>query len=76
MVLYVRRVLSDRIKAVRWDDLRLTQSQLADKLGVHPMTVSRWERGERTPDADVVAEIARLTGWVPVEWFYLDEEDA
>jgi transcriptional regulator with XRE-family HTH domain len=27
----------------------LTQSDLAELLGVHPMTVSRWERGEVEP---------------------------
>jgi DNA-binding transcriptional regulator YiaG len=28
--------------------LELTQEGLAAQLGVHPMTVSRWERGERS----------------------------
>ena len=30
-------------------ELRLTQVQLAQLLGVHPLTVSRWERGEVNP---------------------------
>ncbi len=30
--------------------LRLSQVALAGELGVHPMTVSRWERGARTMD--------------------------
>lgn len=32
-------------------DLKLNQTQLAGLLGVHPMTVSRWERGDVKPSA-------------------------
>lgn len=31
--------------------LALTQHELADLLGVHAMTVSKWERGSLGPDA-------------------------
>jgi len=30
-------------------DARVSQSRLAEELGVHWTTVARWERGERTP---------------------------
>ena len=40
--------------------LRLTQAQLAAKLGVHEMTVSRWERGT----GQVPAPVARLIRFV------------
>jgi DNA-binding transcriptional regulator YiaG len=33
------------IKALR-REIGLTQEQFADHLGIHPMTVSKWERGE------------------------------
>jgi transcriptional regulator with XRE-family HTH domain len=36
----------DEMKAAR-ARLGLTQVQLAAELGVHPITVSRWETGER-----------------------------
>ena len=36
------------IAAVR-TGLGVTQVQLAQLLGVHPLTVSRWERGDLTP---------------------------
>jgi transcriptional regulator with XRE-family HTH domain len=39
--------------------LALTQAQLAEKLGVDPMTLSRWERGlHRIPEP--VAQLVKL----------------
>lgn len=35
------------LKAIRTDSLRLTQQELADKLGVQRNTVARWEMGIR-----------------------------
>lgn len=36
------------IRQIR-EHLHLTQVQLAQLLGVHPLTVSKWERGELQP---------------------------
>ena len=38
------------IRRIR-DGLGLTQGQLAELLGVHPLTVSKWERGLLEPSA-------------------------
>jgi transcriptional regulator with XRE-family HTH domain len=38
----------------------VTQAQLAQELGVHPLTVSRWERGERAPRGAQAAQYARV----------------
>lgn len=38
----------DEIVAIR-TGLGFTQVQLAQLLGVHPLTVSKWERGELSP---------------------------
>jgi DNA-binding transcriptional regulator YiaG len=40
----------------------VTQSELAARLSVHPMTVSRWERGERSipgPVAVLMEQMAK-----------------
>lgn len=39
---------SEELKTVR-EALRLTQSQLAQLLGVHEITISKWERGHGKP---------------------------
>lgn len=40
----------------------LTQQQLADAVGVHRMTVHRWERAQRLPDAYQLALLAATYG--------------
>ena len=39
----------------------LTQKQLAEALGVEPITVSRWERGVTTPSLPRLRRVAELT---------------
>jgi transcriptional regulator with XRE-family HTH domain len=39
----------------------LTQKQLAQELGVEPITVSRWERGVTSPSLARLRRIAQLT---------------
>jgi transcriptional regulator with XRE-family HTH domain len=40
----------------------LTQSQLADMLGVSYQAVSKWERGENLPDAYTLLDLAKIYG--------------
>ena len=47
----------------------MTQERAAEKLGVNPQTVSRWECGTTLPDVLMLPEIARLYG-VTVDDFY------
>lgn len=40
----------------------MTQKQIADKLGVLPKTVSKWETGHGFPDTSLLTELAKLLG--------------
>lgn len=35
----------------------ITQKQLADKIGAYQKDVSRWEKGEHTPNIEAIADI-------------------
>ena len=41
-------------------ELGLTQEQLADRLGVTPPAVNKWEKGISCPDISILAPLARL----------------
>jgi transcriptional regulator with XRE-family HTH domain len=58
--------LGERIKQARGG---MTQRDLADKLGVDPITVSRWERGVIELSVRRVRQIADATE-TPLEFFY------
>lgn len=49
--------VSARIKERR-KELKLTQQELADKIGVSLMTVLRWEKGERTPNTSIMPQLS------------------
>ena len=38
--------------------MRLTQSELSEKLNVSPQAVSNWERGEALPDVSILLDLA------------------
>lgn len=56
------------IRAVR-RKLRLSQSELAEKLETSAMAISRWERGEFEPSADAYLRLGKLMG-DPLCWFF------
>lgn len=62
-----------RIKSFRLQH-DLTQKQLAQKIDVDPITVSRWERGETHPSDLYRVRIARALGVHPND--LLSEEAA
>lgn len=62
-------VIGDRIKEARTEYLAFTQRDLADKLGIDQINVSRWERGVSEPRLTHIRAIAKLAG-LPVNWFF------
>ena len=59
---------SVRFYLAEWREHRgLTQQQLANRLGVTGVTVSRWETGQRQPDWDAEADIAKALNADPVD---------
>lgn len=50
----------------------ITQETLARELGVWPLTVWRWEKGERTPRKKDAQRISTLTG-IPVPHLLMGE---
>ena len=63
-----------RIRKLRLEELQLKQREFADKLGVQPITVSRWERGATRPSDLHRVLLARLGRCHPND--FLDEEVA
>src|SRR5260370_15089218 len=55
-----------RVRAAR-QAARLTQRQVADRLGVHFTVVANWEAGRRIPRVDRLGELARQLGVRPAE---------
>ncbi|MCL2235166.1 MAG: helix-turn-helix domain-containing protein [Defluviitaleaceae bacterium] len=51
--------VGDFIKSKR-KELKLTQTHIADELGVTAQAVSKWERGENMPDVGFIPDIAKM----------------
>lgn len=51
-------MLSDNIRKLR-KLIGLKQSELAEKTGVHQKDISRWENGERIPNATSLSKLAK-----------------
>lgn len=53
--------LSENIKKARLER-KLTQEQLAEKLGVSPQAVSKWETSETYPDGALLVSLSNALG--------------
>lgn len=59
-----------RIHLAEWRALRgLTQAQLAQRIGVTDMTISRWERGTALLNTAVMAAIAEVLKIEPADLY-------
>ena len=61
-----RKFIGGRIKAYR-KDKGITQAVVADALGCEIATVSRYERGDTTPDSEQLLLLAKLLAVTPME---------
>ena len=57
--------LGDHIRARRLD-LNLLQKQIADQIGVHPLTITNWESNESPPETRFIPAIIRFLGYDPL----------
>ena len=65
--------LSEKIKRIR-SRLGLNQTEMAKKLGIHPQPLSRYERGELSPSAELLIHIAQRLNINPI-WLLYDTGD-
>jgi len=56
----MKMTLGERIRKARKG--KMTQAELAEKIGVHEITIRRWELGERLPDTDSIQKISQVLG--------------
>ncbi len=66
--------LNERIRLAR-KRTGLTQEQLAEKIGIAFQTLNKYEKGHRLPDAEVLRQIAIITG-VDAGWLLTGEEES
>jgi len=66
--------IGETIRTLRLRD-KMTQEQLADRLGVSYQSISRWENGITYPDIDFLPAIARLFS-VTLEQLFGEEDEA
>lgn len=69
--------LAEHVVHLRTKMLLLSQWELAKKLGVNPVQVSRWERGKAEPSFTHLRAMAALAEVEPA-WFFteISEEEA
>lgn len=57
----IKNIVAENISTLRQMN-HMTQAELGEKLNYSDKTISKWERGESTPDISVLVEIAGLFG--------------
>ncbi len=53
--------LEQRLSALR-KDKKISQQELAEKAGIHPNVLGRYERGEATPSVEMASKLANALG--------------
>ena len=74
-MLKTRKILRHNLKRYR-KMAGLTQEEVAQRLGVSPQTVARWEQGARIPSVEHLEELADLYGIDVADFFISPSEGA
>ena len=53
---------------IRRKEAKLTQSELAEKLGVSDRAVSKWENGNCMPDCGIIPELCKTLNELDCVW--------
>ena len=69
----IKKILGARIQYIR-KSLKMTQEQLAERIGIEPQNVSRIEIGKNYPAPDNLTKIAAALGVEVYELFVFGEE--
>lgn len=69
----LKQIIADNVSSLR-REAGMTQAELAEKLNYTDKAVSKWERGESSPDISVLKTIADLFG-VTVDYLITEEHD-
>lgn len=64
-----------RLREIR-EKKSMSMKDLADRLGVTPTSVSRYETGEREPDIDTLKRLASILGTTVDELIGGDDDEA
>jgi transcriptional regulator with XRE-family HTH domain len=60
--------IGDKIRSGR-EKKKMSQSQLADALGITRQAVGKWERDESLPDLNMLGQIGRVIGTNDLNYF-------
>ena len=64
----IKQIIGDNIAFLRKNN-HWTQAELADKLNYSDKAISKWERGESSPDPDIMLKLSELF-YVRIDYFY------
>ena len=67
----IKEIVKNNLISLRKDN-KLTQLELAQKVGYSDKAISRWETGETTPDVETLHTLAGLYN-VPIAYFFEEE---
>lgn len=68
----IKENIANNIVALR-KSREWTQAELAEMLNYSDKTISKWERGESTPDVEMIYQMAQLFE-VPIEYFFKEND--